>query len=76
MEGRTVRVHVRAHKQGQDFSAPQVTNDFAFAFWSDRPARPVVPETLLEAMAYLSGYRQHKLEAQQQLAGEQEAPPE
>ena len=73
VEGHTIRVHVCAHKQGQDFSVPQITNDFAFAFWCDRPARPVVPETLLEAMAYLAGSRQHKLE-QQQLAGVQQEP--
>jgi acyl-coenzyme A thioesterase 9 len=71
VEGHTVRVHVTARKQGQDFSAPQVTNDFAFAFWCERPAQPVVPETLLQAMAYLAGYRQHKLELQQVPAGAQ-----
>ncbi|GIL57596.1 hypothetical protein Vafri_12790 [Volvox africanus] len=60
-EGPVVRVHVRATKL--EPGAPEqsvVTNVFSFAFrCPSGPVRMVIPETMVEAMEYVTGHRQN-----------------
>ncbi|GIL91009.1 hypothetical protein Vretifemale_18702 [Volvox reticuliferus] len=60
-EGPVVRVHVRAAKL--EPGAPEqsvVTNVFSFAFrCPSGPVRRVIPETMVEAMEYVTGHRQN-----------------
>ncbi|GLC47996.1 hypothetical protein PLESTB_000047700 [Pleodorina starrii] len=60
-EGPVVRVHVRATKL--EPGAPEqsvVTNMFSFAFrCPSGPVRRVIPDTMVEAMEYVTGHRQN-----------------
>ncbi|PNH12152.1 hypothetical protein TSOC_000959 [Tetrabaena socialis] len=60
-EGPVVRVHVRATKlEPGRMEMSVVTNVFSFAFaCPSGPVRRVVPETMVEAMEYVLGHRQH-----------------
>ncbi|KAG2435700.1 hypothetical protein HXX76_006899 [Chlamydomonas incerta] len=77
VEGPVVRVHVRATKL--EPGAPEqsvVTNVFSFAFVSKSGGvRRVVPETMVEAMEYLMGYRQHVMDDTSRVVAEERVRP-
>eukprot|EP00198_Chlamydomonas_reinhardtii_P002737 XP_001692073.1 predicted protein [Chlamydomonas reinhardtii] len=77
VEGPVVRVHVRATKL--EPGAPEqsvVTNVFSFAFVSKSGGvRRVVPETMVEAMEYLMGYRQHVMDETSRMVAEDRVRP-
>ncbi|KAG2501728.1 hypothetical protein HYH03_000228 [Edaphochlamys debaryana] len=73
-EGPVVRVHVRATKLKP--GAPEqnvVTNVFSFAFASSGAVRRVVPETMVEAMEYVLGHRQHAADTASRAVAESHA---
>lgn len=64
VSGRVIRVHVRASKLSPGApEQPVVTNVFSFAFLARSTVKRVVPETMVEAMEYVAGQRQHEADA-------------